>query len=1091
MTNYLKVPEKTPIADATLHIASNYVINEAPVPKTVQFMTIAFLKSREEANHGRLEFVKFDEKVFEKIEEEIQESLKNYIVTFIRTPIIHSKHRAQPIVGVDPGEFCILAEDALFHFLRKLIFGGKVFQREMNQEIKWMINQLENLFYCDFLKAFLHDQRACARVWALKCATCKPETELKKSTKSENPKKFKDTKWRFYKRNEIQLARNFDPNDNDAFITLSDGVKLYSSLNLYYNLIQKYNQLKGIPRMTENKFDEISRNSKLFLLDAYDASYASSSIFKLNEQVKKSIYSSDKPFLHNLGAFSKVYKKHFYIRTVAVTPIQIESRRRVFAEEILEILEIILDGKEKEKLKKNQNSWKLNSGKSTLSLEELKQVLEDLDVDKSRISLILDLSETLSTIQMMRKTGDPVISLNFEKAEIVMSNYQAIFKIFQSIICEIDWSTDSCKKHPKCAISHKSKILEHIKKYQSMTEGAFVPAEDVDDLVKDLKAHCNYSNRKGSHVAPMVKLFDANFNEFVSMHFFLEELKKCGISTDSESEDVAGDSEKLKASGIPVWKTRILFMLAWIEAFFGNEFKKLKEILRRAMMYRIPCPEFEKDEDLMNILLGTDEEKEEQIAQLSMITLNDNPPSHESLKTAKPRSWTFSGHGYRWNDPISLGIVQKFLEGIQKTDKATPESKRVNEQTATVVQKNPELATVTPKTRESAPDETREDSDSRKSNEQSSTAPQKTSEIQKTFEDLKITKGTLESAPGDVKTLEYSKKAPEASPPLQKIPEPTVPQKESKNCEKCFRTCEMLNEAKKELKSNENRIKNLEKKVSTKEKKLEEFEDQKQKIQEKEKEIQEKSEEIEQLKRKVEESLKIAEDNGKLISEVTKLTDSIAELKEEHSKQTEKFLESQNQQFDQISHLEYELDMARQTTEILNQKILELENQRAENENWEAEKQNLHLEIQENRGKIKEFYDENIRMRTENEVNQRMIQQLLDKLSSARSSGNSYSNPPVATSGRDYSNPGQGPYDDPPYMSNDRTPESSSTYSTSLDDAPNASSYSNHHETPPASNYNNPEISKCQICRYELKSDDLIYKCYQCRCPSHTNCASN
>ncbi|CAR98726.1 Protein CBG25521 [Caenorhabditis briggsae] len=271
----------------------------------------------------------------------------------------------------------------------------------------------------------------------------------------------------------------------------------------------------------------------------------------------------------------------------------------------------------------------------------------------------------------------------------------------------------------------------------------------------------------------------------------------------------------------------------------------------------------------------------------------------------------------------------------------------------------------------------------------------KASEIQKTFEDLKITKETSES----------SKKAPEASPPLQKFPEPTITQKESKNCEKCFRTCEMLNEAKKELKSNENRIKNLEKKLSTKEKKLEEFEDQKQKIQEKEKEIQEKLEEIEQLKGKVEKSLKIAEDNGKLISEVTKLTDSIAELNEEHSKQTEKFLESQNQQFDKISHLEYELDMARQTTEILNQKILELENQRAENENWEAEKQNLHLEIQENRGKIKEFYDENIRMRTENEVNQRMIQQLLDKLSSATSSGNSYSNPPVATSGRDYSNP--------------------------------------------------------------------------------------
>ncbi|UMM16853.1 hypothetical protein L5515_013688 [Caenorhabditis briggsae] len=272
---------------------------------------------------------------------------------------------------------------------------------------------------------------------------------------------------------------------------------------------------------------------------------------------------------------------------------------------------------------------------------------------------------------------------------------------------------------------------------------------------------------------------------------------------------------------------------------------------------------------------------------------------------------------------------------------------------------------------------------------------------------------------------------------------------------------------------------------------LEEFEDQKQKIQEKEKEIQEKSEEIEQLKRKVEENLKIDEEKEQLISEVTKLTNSIVELNEEHSKQKQKLLESQNQQFDQISHLEYELDMARQTTKILNQKILELENQKAENENWQAEKQNLHLEIQEKRGKIKEFYVENIRMRTENEVNQRMIQQLLEKLASVTSAGNSYSNPPAALSVRDYSNPGQGPYDDPPYMSNDRRPESSSTYSTSLDDAPNASSYSNHHETPPASNYNNPGTSNCKLCRHELKSDDQIYKCYQCRCPSHTNCASN
>ncbi|PIC44917.1 hypothetical protein B9Z55_005119 [Caenorhabditis nigoni] len=347
----------------------------------------------------------------------------------------------------------------------------------------------------------------------------------------------------------------------------------------------------------------------------------------------------------------------------------------------------------------------------------------------------------------------------------------------------------------------------------------------------------------------------------------------------------------------------------------------------------------------------------------------------------------------------------------------------------------------------------------------------KTSEIQKAVEELKFTK-------------ESQKAAPEASPPLQKIPESTVTQKESKNCEKCFRTCEMLNETKKELKSCENKIKSLEKKVSAKEKKLEEFEDQKKKLEEKEDEIQKKSVEIEELKGKVEENLKIAEEKELLISEVTQLFDSIDELKEENSKQKQKFLESQNQQMDQIAHLEYELGMARQTTEILNQKILELESQKAEDDNWKAEKQKLHLEIQENRRKIKEFYDENIRMRTENEVNQRMIQQLLDKLANSTSSGNIYSNPPAASSGRDYNNPAN--YS---LVSNYSNPRQPVAYSTQ--DATSSSNHSNPGSGNSGSNYSNPGISKCEICRYELKSDDRIFKCFQCRCPSHTNCASN
>ncbi|UMM16857.1 hypothetical protein L5515_013691 [Caenorhabditis briggsae] len=135
----------------------------------------------------------------------------------------------------------------------------------------------------------------------------------------------------------------------------------------------------------------------------------------------------------------------------------------------------------------------------------------------------------------------------------------------------------------------------------------------------------------------------------------------------------------------------------------------------------------------------------------------------------------------------------------------------------------------------------------------------KTSEIWKTFEPVdEATEDTM-SPEGkksrDVKTSESQKKSPEASPSLQILQEHKVTQKES------------------------------------------------------DEEIQKKSAEIEELKRKVEENLKIAEENEKLVSEATHLIDTIAELKKEHSKQTEKFL-------DQISHLEYELGMAKQASEM-------------------------------------------------------------------------------------------------------------------------------------------------------------------------------
>ncbi|CAO4364074.1 unnamed protein product [Caenorhabditis nigoni] len=61
------------------------------------------------------------EKLFENHESHTQN------VEFIRYPITRAKHRATPIQG-DSGNFCVLAIDFFFEFLRELIHGRRVFQ---------------------------------------------------------------------------------------------------------------------------------------------------------------------------------------------------------------------------------------------------------------------------------------------------------------------------------------------------------------------------------------------------------------------------------------------------------------------------------------------------------------------------------------------------------------------------------------------------------------------------------------------------------------------------------------------------------------------------------------------------------------------------------------------------------------------------------------------------------------------------------------------------------------------------------------------------------------------------------------------------
>ncbi|KAF1763997.1 hypothetical protein GCK72_003943 [Caenorhabditis remanei] len=72
-------------------------------------------------------------------------------IEFIRYPIKRTKHRAVPIKGPnpeDPNDWCILAVDAFFEYMKSIITGFKIFQKcfETFAVFKYIFNALEKVF---------------------------------------------------------------------------------------------------------------------------------------------------------------------------------------------------------------------------------------------------------------------------------------------------------------------------------------------------------------------------------------------------------------------------------------------------------------------------------------------------------------------------------------------------------------------------------------------------------------------------------------------------------------------------------------------------------------------------------------------------------------------------------------------------------------------------------------------------------------------------------------------------------------------------------------------------------------------------------
>ncbi|CAO4368979.1 unnamed protein product [Caenorhabditis nigoni] len=602
------------------------------------------------------------------------------------------------------------------------------------------------------LLLFLHTQKSCNLFPELECSFCI----------SPNDNRFENTNWKehHYKKTLSTYLESDPENKYLNEVTLPDRTTLTNSYNRFFNMeqIRKH-------------------NIKYFIYDPQDLKY-----FSKNSKHLKPRKLRDE-CRYNLDAFQRFYpEKKFYIRTIPSMREMRDESKRVFTEEVLDLIPVALRqqntpiSENDDRLAKYRYNWETNDKdlEATISLTEFWYILEEFDVDKTRITIIPDPVYELTIPKMIEDLRMHTLNVISPRGELVMRIEQAVFHIFEVVYCSVNWTRDFCKTHENCLKKLKDRIICSMRTYTEMEEGTYVSVEHVESVINQLKNHCSFQLQSNTQ-SPLVELQHMKFDAIIPKNYYTSMCRKFGLTEYLSTVPV------LKPV-IPVFSVRIHYLSAWLKEFRNFGTLDLHDLILDEMGFR-------------SFSLATNFDFE----NLSNIHVD------ESIFVRKP------------NNPLEKKSNVTFAE--EETAKKTKmeESERSKKASKITVGKVTDL-------------KTEKDSEANKKEVtiQKPSMPEEDLEVKKlTSEDAQKT-STFEKAskveipyPDGNQKTSVPQKAPEMEPPTSDDVQRTSPIEksfpfeinQSKCCTKCLRTSEMCNEAKKELTKTQNRLEKYEKKA--------------------------------------------------------------------------------------------------------------------------------------------------------------------------------------------------------------------------------------------------------------------------------------
>ncbi|EFO89459.1 hypothetical protein CRE_19981 [Caenorhabditis remanei] len=305
-------------------------------------------------------------------------------------------------------------------------------------------------------------------------------------------------------------------------------------------------------------------------------------------------------FAKMLKMFGGGVQKKFYLRVISANVMGDEQPgdSRVFADEVAIMIPFLREqqGMPFENAADEQvNIFKrlnpIEQFFSTITLNDLENLLEEYDVDKSLLTLVDDPVHVIGW-RSFEMTGTPFKILNAFSTQIISKN-QAILYMFQHLLCGVNWEGVS--------LSMRSHIIGVIGACTLCKSGDYMAFHTVVNLIVLMnRDSSNFHNVKKTKVDILYQ--SQSPNDLVGY----DEYKEIAAAFNLPLYVFVN----MKLPALPVWMLRALLTLGWLHSIVQNDAKLdhfvsgIAEATITALMATIPKVDRKFIRDVQKEALG-------------------------------------------------------------------------------------------------------------------------------------------------------------------------------------------------------------------------------------------------------------------------------------------------------------------------------------------------------------------------------------------------------------------------------------------------------------------------------------------------------